>query len=71
MFQVFTLPFLMTQGGPARSSYLYTQDLYDNAFGFLHMGTASAMAWGQFLAVVVLTGLAFWSAKRWVHYQGK
>jgi multiple sugar transport system permease protein len=69
--QVFVLPFIMTQGGPARATYLYTEYMYDNAFGYLKMGYCSAMAWIQLLLVLALTGLAFWTSKRWVHYQGK
>ena len=54
--QVFDTPFMMTQGGPNRASYLYTYYLYDNAFAYLHMGYASAMAWIQLLLVLALTG---------------
>lgn len=69
--QVFAVPFIMTGGGPARSTYFYTMYLYDNAFSYLKMGYASAMAWVQLLLVLLLTGLAAWTSKRWVHYQGK
>jgi multiple sugar transport system permease protein len=69
--QVFATPFILTGGGPARSTYFYTMYLYDNAFSYLKMGYASAMAWVQLLIVLVLTALAAWSSKRWVHYQGK
>ena len=69
--QVFATPFILTGGGPARSTYFYTMYLYDNAFSYLRMGYASAMAWVQLLIVLVLTALAAWSSKRWVHYQGK
>jgi multiple sugar transport system permease protein len=69
--QVFTIPYIMTQGGPARSTYFYTMYLYDNAFTFLRMGYASAMAWMQLVIILALTGVAFWTSKRWVHYQGK
>ena len=69
--QVFTLPFIMTQGGPERSTYFLTYYLYDNAFTFLRMGYASAMAWVQLLMILALTAVAFWSGRRWVHYQGK
>jgi multiple sugar transport system permease protein len=68
--QVFVLPYIMTQGGPARSTYFYTMYLYDNAFSYLKMGYAKAMAWIQLLIVLTLTALAAWSSKRWVHYQG-
>lgn len=69
--QNFTVPYVMTQGGPDRVTYLFTMYLYDNAFSFLHMGYASAMAWVELLMVLVLTAIAFWSSRHWVHYQGK
>jgi multiple sugar transport system permease protein len=71
ILQVFDTPFMMTGGGPNRASYFYTYYLYDNAFTYLKMGYASAMAWIQLLLVLALTGIAFWSSKRWVYYQGK
>jgi len=71
VLQIFAIPFIMTGGGPARSTYFFTMYLYDNAFSFLKMGYASAMAWVQLLIVLMLTGLAAWTGKHWVHYQGK
>jgi multiple sugar transport system permease protein len=70
-FNVFAIPYIMTGGGPARATQFYTMWLYDNAFLFLKMGYASAMAWIQLLIVLSLTAIAFWTGKRWVHYQGK
>jgi multiple sugar transport system permease protein len=69
--QVFGAPYIMTSGGPARTTYFYTMYLYDNAFNYLQMGYASAMAWIQLLIVVTLAAIAFWSSKRWVHHPGK
>ncbi len=69
--QVFSIPYIMTGGGPARATYFFTMYLYDNAFNFLRMGYASAMAWVQLLIILCLTGLAFWSSRKWVYYQGK
>jgi multiple sugar transport system permease protein len=70
--QTFTLPYIMTpQGQPDRATYFYTMYLNDNAFSYLKMGHASAMAWIQLLATLALTGIAFWTSKRWVYYQGK
>lgn len=69
--QMFAGPFIMTGGGPDRATYFYTMYLYDNAFRFLNMGKASAMAWILLLIVLVLTSIAFWTSKKWVHYQGK
>ena len=67
--QVFAVPFVMTRGEPDRATYFYTMYLYDNAFTFLKMGYASAMAWVQLVMIMVLTAVAFWSARRWVHYE--
>ena len=69
--QVFDVPFIMTNGGPAHSTYFLSMYLYDNAFVYLQMGYANAMAWIMLLIVLLLTGIAFWSSSRWVHYQGK
>ncbi|MBE3583799.1 MAG: sugar ABC transporter permease [Limnochordaceae bacterium] len=69
-FQVFTLPYIMTQGGPQYATEFYVLYLYDNAFTFHKMGYASAMAWIMFLIVVVLTLAQFRLSKRWVYYAG-
>jgi multiple sugar transport system permease protein len=69
--QVFDIPYIMTNGGPARSTYFLSMYLYDSAFVYLQMGYAGAMAWIMLLIVLTLTGLAFWTSRRWVHYQGQ
>lgn len=66
--QVFDVPYIMTNGGPGRATYFLSMYLYDNAFMYLKMGYASALAWMLTLIVLALTGLAFWSSRRWVHY---
>lgn len=72
-WQVFALPYVMwqTRPGPERSTYFYTMYLFDNAFNYLKMGYASAMAWIQLLIVLALTGLVFWVSRRMVHYRGR
>lgn len=69
--QVFAIPYIMTGGGPARATLFYSMYLYENAFMYLKMGYASALAWIQLAIVLALTALAFWSSKRWVHYQSR
>jgi len=69
--QILAAPMIMTGGGPARSTYFFTMYLYDNAFLYLKMGYASALAWVLLLIVLALTALAAISGKRWVHYSGK
>lgn len=60
VMQVFALPYVMTDGAgtPLRSTYFYTMYLFDQAFAFLNMGYACAMAWVLFLMILALTLLA-------------
>jgi multiple sugar transport system permease protein len=67
-FSVLTVPYIMTRGGPNNATYFYTMYSYDVAFRYLRMGYASALAWVQLLIILSLTGVAFWSARKWVHY---
>jgi len=67
-FSILVVPYIMTQGGPNNATYFYTMFNYDQAFRFLHMGYASALAWIQLSIILILTGMAFWSATKWVHY---
>jgi multiple sugar transport system permease protein len=67
-FQAFTLPWLLTEGGPHNSTELYGLHLYRNAFQFLRMGKASALAWILFIVIVLFTVVLFKSSGRWVHY---
>ena len=71
VFRVFEMPYIMTNGGPARATQFIAMYVYDNSFLYVRMGYASAMALIQLLIVLALTGVAFWSSSRWVHYQGK
>jgi len=70
VLQVFALPYIMTQGGPARSSYFYTMYLFDHAFLFLNMGYACAMAIVLFLMIALLTFTAHKLTARHVYYGG-
>jgi len=68
-FNYFAIPYIMAPGGkPARSAYFLAVNLYDNAFTYLRMGYASAMAWILFALVFVLTMLAMKLSARHVHY---
>lgn len=58
-FQVFDAVFLMTQGGPARSTSVLVHYLYQNGFQYFEMGTASAMAYILFFLVMAFTLIQF------------
>jgi multiple sugar transport system permease protein len=69
-FQEFTLPWLMTRGGPNQATEFYAVHLYRNAFVYLNMGKASALAWILFIVISILTYVLFKSSARWVYYGG-
>jgi multiple sugar transport system permease protein len=72
-FQSFTFVYVLTdgQGGPLDSTLFYGLLLYRNAFKYLHMGYASAMAWLLALFVILITLVIFKSSGRWVYYGGE
>jgi len=70
-FQIFTQAYVMTQGGPVNATLFYAYALFNNAFKFLKMGYASAMAWVLFVIVFVLTGLQLYISKHWVYYEAE
>lgn len=69
-FQYFTLPWLLTQGGPSNATEFYSLYLYRNAFLFLRMGKANALAWILFLVIILFTYLLFRFSGRYVYYAG-
>ncbi|HRJ42387.1 MAG: sugar ABC transporter permease [Caldilineaceae bacterium] len=70
-FQEFTLPWLLTSGGPMKSTEFYVVNLYRNAFVQLSMGKASAMAWILFLIIIAFSLVLFATSARWVYYGGE
>lgn len=68
-FQEFTGAFVVTNGGPMKSTYLYALLLYEEAFTHFNMGYASALSWVLFTIILIITVLIFKSSSRWVFYQ--
>jgi len=69
-FQVFTYPYIMTEGGPEYSTLFYVLYLYQNAFQYFKMGYASSLAWILFIIILLLTLLQTLLSKKWVFYSG-
>jgi multiple sugar transport system permease protein len=67
-FQVFTQAFVMTAGGPHNATLFYVLYLYQNAFQFLKMGYASALAWILFAFILIATLIQF-RFSSWVYYE--
>jgi multiple sugar transport system permease protein len=69
VFQVFEAAYIMTSGGPADATLFYAYKLFNEAFRYLNMGTASAMAWIMFVVILAITLFQLWFSKKWVHYE--
>jgi multiple sugar transport system permease protein len=69
VFQIFTQAFIMTMGGPNDATLFYAYNLFNQAFRYLRMGYASALAWILFAIIFLLTLIQLYFSKRWVHYE--
>jgi multiple sugar transport system permease protein len=69
-FQVFTIAYIMTSGGPNRSTYYYSYYLFDKMKEDQNMGMASAMAWILLVIVLIITMVAL-RLNKYVFYLGE
>jgi multiple sugar transport system permease protein len=60
-----------TQGSSTDAALFYVVYLFQQAFQFLHMGFASAMAWLLFLIILAITILQVRIGNRFVYYEGE
>lgn len=67
--QSFVLILIMTDGRPANSTLVLGLYLYRNAFTYLDLGYASALAWVLLLVILLVTAIQFIAAKFWVYYE--
>lgn len=67
-WQVFDQVYILTRGGPLLSTVTVVYLIYSNGFEWYKTGYASAMAYGLFLIIILLTAIQFRLQKRWVFY---
>ena len=67
-FQVFTSIYVMTAGGPVRSTDVIVYHIYQSAWEQLRMGYASALSWILFLLIMAATWIQFRMMGRNVEY---
>ncbi|GMQ60789.1 carbohydrate ABC transporter permease [Vallitalea maricola] len=67
-FKVFDLVYIMTEGGPGRSTTLLVNYIYDKAFLAWDYGSASAISIVLFIMVATITIIQFRAEKKWVSY---
>lgn len=58
-FQAFDQMYLTTGGGPEKSTMTYMLGLYNQAFEYNNMGTASAMSYILFFIIMIITFIQF------------
>jgi multiple sugar transport system permease protein len=67
--QVFDAVLVLTDGGPANATRTMVYHIWEQAFVFLEMGYAAAVAWILFFMVFLVTVLQWKLQARWVHYE--
>lgn len=67
--QNFTSAFVITNGGPLKSTYVLGMKLYKEGFSYFKMGYASAISWIIFIMIMIVTALLFRSSSTWVYYE--
>ncbi len=58
-FQVFGQPFIMTQGGPERSTLVLMMYIYETSFNNYRLGYGAAMSWLLFLLIAAFSVIQF------------
>lgn len=64
MFQLFTEPYVMTQGGPAQSTVTVLYFMYEEGFKWWNLGSGAAVAFILFLCIIAVTLVQLKIAKR-------
>lgn len=67
-FKVFDFVYLMTQGGPGRSTAVLVYHIYNTAFKEFAYGYSSAISMVLFAIVLIVTIVQFRGEKKWVSY---
>lgn len=66
--QNFTSAFVITDGGPLKSTYVLGMKLYKEGFSYFKMGYASAISWVVFTIILIITLILFGTSSAWVFY---
>jgi multiple sugar transport system permease protein len=64
--QIFSEPYIMTQGGPANSTLTIVYYLYQKGFQRFQMGYGASLAWIVFALIFIVTLVQFRFSNRWV-----
>lgn len=68
---VFTQGYIITDGGPLRSTYFLVLHIYKTTFESFKAGRGSAMAWILLVLLGIVSLAIYASSKYWVFYEGE
>jgi multiple sugar transport system permease protein len=70
-YTAFYGPSTQASGGATDAALFYLIYLFQQAFQFLHMGYASAMAWLLFVLIMIITAIQVRVSRRFVYYESR
>ncbi|MGH2459014.1 MAG: carbohydrate ABC transporter permease [Chloroflexota bacterium] len=68
--KVFTLAFVATKGGPNYATWFFALHNNQQAFAYIRLGYASALAWIFVVMLLIFTYVELRLSRRWVYYAG-
>ncbi len=68
-FEIFTWPYVITNGGPGNATLTIMVYIYRVAFRNLQLGYGAAVSIVNLVVLVTLVSFGFALARRWVHYE--
>jgi len=66
-FKIFTQAYVITQGGPLKSTYFLMLYIYEESFKNFNMGYASALTIFLTVTVLILTIILNYTSRKWVY----
>ena len=66
--QNYTSAYVVTGGGPLKSTNIMALKIYEDAFVKSDLGYASAESWLLFILLLCLSGFIFFTSRYWVFY---
>ena len=69
--QAFSSAFLISNGGPLKSTQYFALYQYNQAFKYMKMGYAAALSWLLTIIILAMTTVVFKSSSSWVYYQSE
>jgi multiple sugar transport system permease protein len=61
-------PYVLTEGGPKDSTYVFMLHIYNQAFRYGRMGYACTLAWIMLVIIMCITLINIGLSRRWVYY---